>query len=253
MATIDKLSIRLVERALPSGTGRREKYDLALKAGRILLNEGWSGLYKSFINPRSMQRRFNPEHSINEALSLEDGIEQSEKEPLVHRQEVPLEIIAIMANIKLKKGSNLIRFHILEGCDKPCDTPEMKSEDGRCLSLVIGDISIKDGVTELPMNWGCNWCGIEDSNESTLRGLSNDATVVVDSIADCSAKLVLKANSLYRPRKLEIYTKIIQTRRNFKKYEGKKFILLKSAEIKADKDAVKNELKNILRKLNGEI
>jgi hypothetical protein len=34
---------------------------------------------------------------------------------------------------------------------------------------------------------------------------------------------------------------------------GKKFILLKNAEIRADKDAVKTELENILKRLNGEI
>jgi len=44
-----------------------------------------------------------------------------------------------------------------------------------------------------------------------------------------------------------------QTECNFKNYGGNKFILLKNAEIRADKDAVKTELENIIKILNAEI
>ncbi|MHB8117573.1 MAG: hypothetical protein ACYDHX_02425 [Methanothrix sp.] len=239
-----KYQIGFVERALPHGTVRREKHDLAIKGARILFNEGWSSFYKNFINFRSTQHRFNSEPAENEAPSSQERIEQSEEEVLVHHQEVPLEIIPIEAHIELKKGYNRIRFHIPEGCERPCDIPEMKSGDGKYLNMGVKDISIMDGIGKLPMNWH----ETEGSN-GTLRWLSNDATMVVDSIADCNAKLVLKACSLYRPRALEIYTK----RCNFKKYEGKKFMLLKGVEIKADKNAVKNELDNILERLNNKI
>ena len=243
-----KYQMGFVNRALPHGTVRREKYDLALKGARILFNEGGSSFCKSFINIRSMQHCFNSERAENEAPSYQEKIEQSEEDVLVHHHEVPLEIIPIEADIELKKGNNLIRFHISEGCEKPSGTPETKSEESRCLSLEVRDISIMDGIIKLSMNWH----GTEGSNENMCR-LSKDAIMVVDSITDCDAKLVLKACSFYRPRVLEIYIKNMQTRCNFKIYGGKKFMLLKTAEIKADKNAVKNELDNILERLKSKI
>ncbi len=108
-----------VERVLPIGTGRREKYDLAQKGGRILFNKGWRAFCRSLINPRGTQSCFDSENSRKEASSLNER----------------------------------------------------------------------------------NW----------------------------------------------------QAKYNYKNYGGKKFILLKNAEIRADKDAVKTELENILKKLNGEI
>lgn len=108
-----------VERVLPLGTGRREKYDLAQKGGRILFNKGWRAFCRSLINPRGTRSCFDSENSRKEASSLNER----------------------------------------------------------------------------------NW----------------------------------------------------QTEYNYKNYGGKKFILLKNAEIRADKDAVKTELENILKKLNGEI
>jgi len=56
-----------VERVLPHGTGRREKYDFALEVGRVLLNNGWGSFCRSVINPRSMQSCFDSEHSRKEA------------------------------------------------------------------------------------------------------------------------------------------------------------------------------------------
>lgn len=243
-----KYQIGFVDRALPHGTVRREKYDLAIKGARILFNEDGSGFCKNFINFRSMKHHFNSQSSEKEAPSSQEKIEQSEEDVLVHHHEVPLEIIPIEADIELKKGNNLIRFHIPEGGEKPCDIREMKSDDGRCLCMGVRDVSIMDGIVKLPMNWH----GTEGSNE-TLRILSKDAIMVVDSIADCNARLVLKACSYYRPKALEIYTKNMQTRCNFKKYDGKKFMLLKGVQIKADKNAVKNELDNILERLNSRI
>ena len=108
-----------VERVLPIGTGRREKYDLAQKGGRILFNKGWRDFCRSLINPRGTRSCFDSENSRKEASSLNER----------------------------------------------------------------------------------NW----------------------------------------------------QAKYNYKIYGGKKFILLKNAEIRADKDAVKTELENILKKLNGEI
>ena len=248
-----KYQLGIVERALPHGTRRRKNYDLVLSGGRILINDGWSSFYKSFINPDSTQHRINAGQSEKKVSSSEEGNEQPENELLVHIHKVPLEIIYIETQIWLKKGNNLIRFHVQEGGDRPCDIPEMKSVDRRCLSLGVGDISICDGTTKLPMNWGGNWHGIEDSNGSAFRWLSNDATIIVDSNEDCNAILVLQTHSFYRPRKLNIYAKSVQTKCKFRKDAGKKFMLLKGIECLADKNVVKKELDEIIERLSGKI
>ena len=43
--------------------------------------------------------------------------------------------------IHLVKGMNIMRFHVPEGCEKPCDIPELKNEDTRCLSLAFQKIT----------------------------------------------------------------------------------------------------------------
>ena len=51
-------------------------------------------------------------------------------------------IISIFIN--LKEGPNTIRFTIPEGGERPCDIPELSSDDSRCLSIAIQSISVQD-------------------------------------------------------------------------------------------------------------
>ena len=44
--------------------------------------------------------------------------------------------------VLLKEGTNLIRFHVQEGCRRPSDISELKSTDGRCLSLAFREIKV---------------------------------------------------------------------------------------------------------------
>ena len=67
-----------LERVLPLGTGRREKYDLAQEGGRILFNKGWRAFCRNLIHPRSMEGSFNSEHSRKEASSLNERNGQTE-------------------------------------------------------------------------------------------------------------------------------------------------------------------------------
>jgi ubiquinone/menaquinone biosynthesis C-methylase UbiE len=247
-----KYQFGFVEKALPHGTRRREKYDLALDEGRILVNNSWCS-FKWLLNFLHIQHHINAETSEKEVSSFGERNEQPEEELLVHSHEVPLEIISIEAQIKLKKGNNLIRFHVPEGGERPCDIPDLKSEDCRCLSLAVKDISIWNGTIRLQMTFGSNWHGRENSNGGTLRWLSNDATVIISSNSDNKAKLVLQAYSFYRPRKLDIYVKHMQTSCQFRKDAGKKFELLKGGDCMVDKNVIKKELDEILESLSREI
>jgi len=57
--------------------------------------------------------------------------------------EIPNEdFVLVKTPINLIKGTNIIRFHVPEGCESPCDIPELKNEDQRCLSVAIQDVII---------------------------------------------------------------------------------------------------------------
>jgi len=43
--------------------------------------------------------------------------------------------------ISLKEGGNVIRFHIPEGCERPCDLKNSNTKDDRCLSIAIQNIT----------------------------------------------------------------------------------------------------------------
>jgi phosphoglycerol transferase len=55
---------------------------------------------------------------------------------------VPTGFINVSMPIHLAKGVNTVRLRVSEGCEKPCDKPEMKTDDCRCLSLAINNITI---------------------------------------------------------------------------------------------------------------
>ncbi|MDD4650681.1 MAG: glycosyltransferase family 39 protein [Methanothrix sp.] len=45
--------------------------------------------------------------------------------------------------IRLAKGLNLIRLSVPEGCEKPCNIPELNSSDCRCISIAVQNLNIK--------------------------------------------------------------------------------------------------------------
>jgi hypothetical protein len=242
-----KYQTGFVDRLFPHGTGRKERYDLSLKCARSLCNEGWSGFRKSCVNFHG-DDNFNSAPSEDEASSSLKGIDIFEKEVLVHHQVVSTEITSIEACVGLKKGNNLIRFHISERCKQPTDIPELKSEDEGCSRLSLREISIRAGSAKFSIDYHSN----EDSDEGTLCWLSDDAAMVVNSLEDCNARLVIKASSPNHPRMLKIYIKNVMATSSFRKYAGKKFVPLNGAEIRADKNLVKNEVDDILNKLESE-
>lgn len=63
-------------------------------------------------------------------------------------QTVPTALTLIKVPISLKEGPNIIRFKIPEGGERPCDIPEMNSEDGRCLSIAVQSITVQNGSGE---------------------------------------------------------------------------------------------------------
>lgn len=78
----------------------------------------------SFIRPRTVEIYLN-------------------ERPLMMRPEISSEdFVIVNMPINLTKGTNMIRFHVPEGCERPCDIPELKNEDRRCLSLAVQNVTI---------------------------------------------------------------------------------------------------------------
>jgi len=50
--------------------------------------------------------------------------------------------IKVSESIRLVSGENVLRFHVPEGCERPCEKPELNNHDSRCLSLAIGNIKL---------------------------------------------------------------------------------------------------------------
>jgi hypothetical protein len=61
---------------------------------------------------------------------------------LAGRVEVPTSFINVTVPVRLADGTNTVRMHVLEGCERPSDIREMKNQDDRCLSIGVQNIAI---------------------------------------------------------------------------------------------------------------
>lgn len=58
------------------------------------------------------------------------------------RVEVPTSFINVNVPVRVANGTNTVRLHVLEGCERPSDIKEMKNPDSRCLSIGVQSIAI---------------------------------------------------------------------------------------------------------------
>jgi hypothetical protein len=61
---------------------------------------------------------------------------------LTHEQNIQTGFVEVEIPVKLKEGENIIRFYTPDGCQRPCDIPELKNKDSRCLSLAFQNVTI---------------------------------------------------------------------------------------------------------------
>lgn len=61
---------------------------------------------------------------------------------LIQKQNIPTSFVKVQIPAKLKVGENIIRFYTPDGCQRPCDIPELKNNDSRCLSLAFQNIAL---------------------------------------------------------------------------------------------------------------
>jgi hypothetical protein len=77
---------------------------------------------QSFVRPRSLEISSDAHFNVKLAITTN--------------------LVNIAEPIHLIKGQNLIRFHVPEGCEKPCDIPKLGSPDCRCLSVAVQNLNI---------------------------------------------------------------------------------------------------------------
>jgi len=125
-------------------------------------------------------------------------------ESLVARSSVLTSFVNVSAPIRLIKGTNIVRLHTLEGCERPCDKPELNSLDDRCLSIAVQNVTLTEGKSgSIDYLFGFyeqeNWSGIQ------ARWTQADATILVNSPEIRNATMNLNAKSFYQNRTLEVY------------------------------------------------
>lgn len=120
----------------------------------MLLKDGWSPLEKMDGEPTrwisdNATILIHSNSARNTTLNIQASsfyrprtLEVYNGENLQDRQAITTDFSRISTTINLKKGENLIRLHVPEGFDRPCDLPELKNKDSRELSIAIQEIRL---------------------------------------------------------------------------------------------------------------
>ena len=124
---------------------------------------------------------------------------------LLTRAAIPCEgFVEITTSVCLVEGINAFRLRVPEGCERPCDKPELKSSDERYLSVAIQNMTLakrKFGQVECLSGF----YDIENWSGTPTRWMQSEATLLIFSSEEGTANLSLQALSFYRPRTLEVY------------------------------------------------
>ena len=113
--------------------------------------------------------------------------------------------VEIEASVHLAKGTNIIKLHIPEGCDKPNEIQELNSTDNRCLSVAIQNIAL-DEWRPYQLNYRQGFYDIESWSGIPGRWMQDNATLVINSMQNLNGTLSLNAKSFYRNRTLEVFS-----------------------------------------------
>ncbi|WP_300328857.1 hypothetical protein [Methanocalculus sp.] len=110
--------------------------------------ENWKGISSRWISNNATLLVWNNHcqdatlafraHSFSKSRTIELYC----NDVLVTKGNVNTGYINMTSKIKLCEGVNIIRLYVREGCDCPCDIPELNNKDSRCLSIALQNIQI---------------------------------------------------------------------------------------------------------------
>ena len=61
---------------------------------------------------------------------------------LAKRVNVPASFLNVSVPVTFEEGLNILRLHVPEGCERPCDIKELNNPDSRCLSIAVQNITV---------------------------------------------------------------------------------------------------------------
>jgi len=110
--------------------------------------EDWSGIPTCWMHSDGTLAAFSPRNltaniSLN-ALSFYRNrtLEVYSGDNLVARVNVPTSFSNVSAPVTLEEGLNILRLHVPEGCERPCDIKELNNPDSRCLSIAMQNVTV---------------------------------------------------------------------------------------------------------------
>lgn len=173
--------------------------------------ESWSGIQTRWMQDNATLAIFSPD-SRTVSLSFWASsfmnprtIEILVRNKVALRRTVPTGFVFVTARVKLKPGGNAVQLRAPGGCERPRDIADMNSPDPRCLSIALQDIKIVEHNASAPtmlLSKGFyppeSWSGIR------TFWIRSDAILAITSADNRTAKLSLRAQSLSRPRTIEV-------------------------------------------------
>jgi len=129
-------------------TVARKKNSLLFYVSGFHNVENWSGMPTRWMQADATLLVNSLENQIStlslNALSFYRNrtLEIYSGDELVMQVVVPVNLINISTPIHLANGANAIWLRVLEGCERPCDKPELKNPDGRCLSVAVQNLAL---------------------------------------------------------------------------------------------------------------
>lgn len=110
--------------------------------------EDWGNIPTRWMQADATITVFSPENRTTnlslQALSFYRNrtLEIYSGDKLSSRVTVPKHFIKVIAHALLAKGTNVLRFHVPEGCERPSDKPELNNPDSRCLAVAVQNLSL---------------------------------------------------------------------------------------------------------------
>jgi len=110
--------------------------------------EDWSGVPTHWMQSDGTLAAFSPRNLTTnislDALSFYRNrtLEIYSGDNLVMRENVPTSFMNVSVPVTLKEGLNILRLHVPEGCERPCDIKELNNPDSRCLCIAVQNITV---------------------------------------------------------------------------------------------------------------
>lgn len=113
-------------------------------------HENWSGIQTFWMRSDATLALFSPENrTVNLTMHAQSFYRPRTME--VYLGEDRVASVAVPSTrfinttivISLMEGANIVRLHVPEGCERPCDIKELNNPDSRCLSIALQNVTVE--------------------------------------------------------------------------------------------------------------